>query len=72
MVKKNTYSQWPDEKGYFGQYGGRYVAETLMPLIMDVEKYYNELKDNDSFKNIDPSKAGTVLAPIPYFQALIQ
>ena len=50
MVKKNTYSQWPDEKGYFGQYGGRYVAETLMPLIMDVEKYYNELKDNDSFK----------------------
>jgi len=50
MVKKNTYSQWPDEKGYFGQYGGRYVAETLMPLIMEVEKNYNEIKDDESFK----------------------
>ena len=43
MINKNTYSQWPDEKGYFGLYGGRYVAETLMPLIMEVEKYYNKL-----------------------------
>ena len=50
MVKKNTYSQWPDEKGYFGQYGGRYVAETLMPLIMEVEKNYNEIKDDESFQ----------------------
>ena len=32
MHNKNSYSQWPDEKGYFGQFGGRYVAETLMPL----------------------------------------
>ena len=38
MKSKNTYSQWPDEKGYFGQYGGRYVAETLMPLIKKVEE----------------------------------
>lgn len=50
MVKKNTYSQWPDEKGYFGQYGGRYVAETLMPLILEVEKHYNAIKDNELFK----------------------
>ena len=49
MAKKNTYSQWPDEKGYFGKFGGRYVAETLMPLIMEVEKSYNELKQDDSF-----------------------
>ncbi len=49
MIKKNTYSQWPDEKGYFGQYGGRYVAETLMPLIMEVEKNYNKIKDDESF-----------------------
>ena len=49
MIKKNTYSQWPDEKGYFGQYGGRYVAETLMPLIMEVEKNYNQIKDDASF-----------------------
>ena len=38
MTNKNSYSQWPDEKGYFGQFGGRYVAETLMPLILEVEK----------------------------------
>ena len=49
MIIKNTYSHWPDEKGYFGKYGGRYVAETLMPLIMEVEKYYNKLKNNKKF-----------------------
>ena len=50
MLNKNSYSQWPDEKGYFGQFGGRYVAETLMPLIMEVEKEYNNLKNDSSFK----------------------
>jgi len=50
MVNKNSYSQWPDEKGYFGQFGGRYVAETLMPLIMEVEKKYNEIKKDSTFK----------------------
>lgn len=50
MINKNTYFQWPDEKGYFGQYGGRYVAETLMPLIMEVEKHYIEIKEDESFK----------------------
>ena len=50
MLNKNSYSQWPDEKGYFGQFGGRYVAETLMPLIMEVEKEYNNIKNDGSFK----------------------
>ena len=50
MLDKNSYSQWPDEKGYFGQFGGRYVAETLMPLIMEVEKEYNNIKKDNSFK----------------------
>ena len=50
MLNKNSYSQWPDEKGYFGQFGGRYVAETLMPLIMEVEKEYNNMKKDSSFK----------------------
>ena len=49
MISKNTYTQWPDEKGYFGQYGGRYVAETLMPLIKKVEDCYNEIKDDELF-----------------------
>ena len=51
MLNKNSYSQWPDEKGYFGQFGGRYVAETLMPLIVEVEKEYNNIKKDSSFKN---------------------
>jgi tryptophan synthase beta chain len=50
MLNKNSYSQWPDEKGYFGQFGGRYVAETLMPLIIEVEKEYNNIKNDSSFK----------------------
>ena len=39
----------PDSKGHFGLYGGRYVAETLMPLILDVEKAYLEAKDDPDF-----------------------
>jgi tryptophan synthase beta chain len=49
MLNKNSYSRWPDEKGYFGQFGGRYVAETLMPLIMEVEKEYNNIKKDSAF-----------------------
>ena len=44
MNIKNTFKNWPDENGYFGKFGGRYVAETLMPLILEVEKNYNFLK----------------------------
>ena len=47
MNKK--YNQ-PDKKGHFGIYGGRYVSETLMPLILEVEKAYLELKDDKGFK----------------------
>ena len=48
---KNTYKQFPDEKGYFGQFGGRYVSETLMPLILEVEEEYNKLKNDKDFIN---------------------
>ena len=51
MPKKNSYSQWPDEKGYFGKFGGRYVAETLMPLILEVEENYKRIKDDKKFKD---------------------
>ena len=33
----NSWSQWPDADGRFGEFGGRYVAETLMPLVLDLE-----------------------------------
>ncbi len=45
----NTYKNFPDEKGYFGKFGGRYVSETLMPLIQEVEKEYNILKNDKNF-----------------------
>jgi tryptophan synthase beta chain len=46
---KNSYTQTPDENGHFGEYGGRYVAETLMPLILEVEKYWNDAKKDPTF-----------------------
>ncbi len=39
----------PDINGHFGPYGGRYVAETLMPLILEVEHYWNIAKKDSSF-----------------------
>ena len=36
----NSYRSGPDERGHFGIFGGRFVAETLMPLILDLEKAY--------------------------------
>ena len=50
MTIKNSYKQLPNEKGYFGSFGGRYVSETLMPLILEVEKEYNEIKNDENFK----------------------
>ena len=43
IQNKNTYKQLPDDKGYFGKFGGRYVSETLMPLIQEVEAEYNKI-----------------------------
>ena len=45
MTIKNSFKQLPDDKGYFGAFGGRYVSETLMPLILEVEKEYEKIKE---------------------------
>ena len=45
----NSYRNQPDERGHFGQFGGRYVAETLMPLILDLEREYRKAKDDPAF-----------------------
>ena len=45
----NSYCGGPDEKGRFGQFGGRFVAETLMPLILDLEKEYERAKTDPAF-----------------------
>ncbi len=42
--------QYPDERGHFGEYGGRYVAETLMPALLELEQVYHEVKDDPEFR----------------------
>ena len=50
MDLRNTWDQWPDANGRFGEFGGRYVAETLMPLILDLEAEYRKAKEDPAFK----------------------
>ena len=45
----NSFRNGPDDTGRFGDYGGRFVSETLMPLIIKLEKSYEELKKDDDF-----------------------
>jgi tryptophan synthase beta chain len=45
----NSFRQGPDANGHYGIYGGRYVAETLMPLILDLEASYDAAKRDRSF-----------------------
>ncbi|MBX3522549.1 MAG: tryptophan synthase subunit beta [Xanthobacteraceae bacterium] len=46
----NSLRTGPDERGHFGIFGGRFVAETLMPLVLDLEKAYEEAKKDPAFK----------------------
>ena len=48
-MKRNTYKSVPDISGHFGKYGGRFVAETLVPLILEVEKAYKKIKKKKEF-----------------------
>ncbi|MBU2962302.1 tryptophan synthase subunit beta [Citreicella sp. C3M06] len=45
----NSFMNGPDEKGRFGIHGGRFVSETLMPLILSLEAEYERAKTDDSF-----------------------
>lgn len=49
MSKANSYTTGPDENGRFGIFGGRFVAETLMPLILDLEKAYGAARKDPAF-----------------------
>ena len=49
MNKLNSYKKGPDENGHFDLFGGRYVAETLMPLIIEVEHAYYKTKEDKAF-----------------------
>jgi len=45
----NSYKSGPDEEGFFNIHGGRFVAETLMPLILELEKEYKKAKNDKNF-----------------------
>src|SRR3546814_15278021 len=49
MTPPNRLRWQPDASGHFGAFGGRYVAETLMPLILELEKVYKEAKQDPAF-----------------------
>jgi tryptophan synthase beta chain len=48
-LSSNSYRTQPDDRGHFGQFGGRFVAETLMPLILDLEREYRAAQVDPAF-----------------------
>ena len=50
MEAVNTYRSGPDEQGHFGMFGGRYVAETLMPLILELEEAWHAARRDPAFQ----------------------
>ncbi len=70
MPQVNTYRAGPDENGHFGLYGGRFVAETLMPLILEVERAYTAAKaDADFQRELDYYLRDYVGRPSPLYFA---
>ena len=49
MEKPNSYRAGPDQAGHFGSYGGRYLPETLMPLVLELERAYRAARDDPAF-----------------------
>ena len=49
MDLRNTWDKWPDANGRFGEFGGRYVAETLMPLVLELEAEYRKARQDPAF-----------------------
>ena len=70
MNKPNTWDQWPDEQGRFGEFGGRFVAETLMPLILELEDEYRAAKKDPAFNaQMDDLWTHYVGRPSPLYHA---
>src|SRR5205807_1587691 len=68
--KQNSFRSGPDEGGHFGLYGGRFVAETLMPLILELEKAYAAAKADPSYqKEMDGYLTHYVGRPSPLYFA---
>jgi tryptophan synthase beta chain len=70
MDVRNAWDQWPDVNGRFGEFGGRYVAETLMPLILELEAEYRRAQKDPEFKaEMDDLWAHYVGRPSPLYFA---
>jgi tryptophan synthase beta chain len=70
VQQPNSFRTGPDERGHFGLYGGRFVAETLMPLILELEQAYAEAKNDPRFcKQMDGYLKDYVGRPSPLYFA---
>lgn len=70
MNAPNSFRTGPDESGHFGIFGGRFVAETLMPLILDLEAAYKEAKADPAYKaEMDAGLKHYVGRPSPLYFA---
>jgi tryptophan synthase beta chain len=68
--KPNSFRTGPDDRGHFGNYGGRFVAETLMPIILELEAAYAAAKRDPAFKKeMDGYLADYVGRPSPLYFA---
>ncbi|MXP24873.1 tryptophan synthase subunit beta [Altererythrobacter indicus] len=68
--KLNSFRNQPDDSGHFGDFGGRYVAETLMPLILDLEREYRAAKVDPAFhEEFDDLLEHYVGRPSPLYYA---
>ena len=69
-INPDLYAQVPDEHGRFGIYGGKFVAETLMSALAELENLYNDLKDDPVFlREFDLDLAHYVGRPSPLYEA---
>jgi tryptophan synthase beta chain len=70
VQQPNSFRTGPDERGHFGLYGGRFVAETLMPLILELERAYAAAKQDPLFrKEMDGYLKDYVGRPSPLYFA---
>jgi tryptophan synthase beta chain len=70
LQQPNSFRTGPDERGHFGLYGGRFVAETLMPLVLELEQAYAEAKNDPLFrKQMDGYLKDYVGRPSPLYFA---
>ena len=69
-ITQELLNKMPDDKGHFGPYGGRFVSETLMPSLLELEEQYLSLKDDPTFrKEFDKDMADYVGRPSPLYLA---